>query len=89
VDAADIAGVDAAMSLTRHRQNPVSAMANGLLGIVKNVSSTSSSASRPVPASRELAALNARVKCASCLRDSSSRGEPGRDRLQLGAPDMR
>lgn len=26
VDAADIAGVDAAMSLTRHRQNPVSAM---------------------------------------------------------------
>ena len=41
------------------------------------------------PASRELAALNARVKCASSLRDSSSRGEPGRDRLQLGAPDMR
>jgi hypothetical protein len=87
VDAADIAGVDAAMSLTRHRQNPVSAMPMSwdceerLFGI---------EFSEPAgPASRELAALNARVKCASSLRDSSSRGEPGRDRLQLGAPDMR
>jgi hypothetical protein len=81
-------GVDGAMSLIRHGQKPsgramqmpIWDREERLFGIAF---------SEPAgPASRELAALDARSS-APALRHSSSRGEPGRDRLRLRAPDMR